>query len=148
MRKVRDSQTTRVDSPKANRNDLRVIGFPRRRVDARAKVTGQTKFADDIVLPRMLYAKLLRSSVAHARISRIDTSRARTHPGVVLVLTGDDLPIPYGILPVSQDEHALARGTVRFVGDPIAAVVARDELTAAEGVGLIDVEYEPLHTFS
>src|SRR5881396_4142521 len=99
MRKVRDSQTTRVDSPKANRNHLRVIGFPRRRVDARAKVTGQTKFADDIMLPRMLHCKLLRSSVPHARVVRVDASRAVAHPGVHLVLTGRDFPIPYGILP-------------------------------------------------
>ena len=59
-------------------------------------------------------------------------------------LTGKDFPIPYGILPVSQDEHALAIDRVRFVGDPVAAVVARDELTAFEALDLIDVEYEPL----
>src|SRR5213083_235624 len=76
------------------------------------------------------------------------TSRALAHPGVHLVLTGKDFPIPYGILPVSQDEHALATDRVRFVGDPVAAVVARDELTAFEALDLIDVEYEPLRTFS
>src|SRR5206468_10695587 len=65
-----------------------------------------------------------------------------------LVLTGNDFPIPYGILPVSQDEHALTPDRVRFVGDPVAAVVARDELTAFEALDLIDVEYEPLRTFS
>src|SRR6266571_8665852 len=109
---------------------VNVIGKPRRRVDARAKVTGQTKFADDIMLPRMVHCKLLRSTVPHARIVRIDASRALAHPGVLLVLTGADLPVPYGILPVSEDEHALAADRVRFVGDPVAAVVARDELTA------------------
>ena len=126
----------------------RVIGKPRRRVDGRAKVTGQTRFADDIALPRMLHCKLLRSSMPHARIARLDTARALAHPGVHLVLTGQDFPISYGILPVSQDEHALAVGKVRFVGDPIAAVIARDEATAADAVDLIDVEYEPLRTFS
>jgi 4-hydroxybenzoyl-CoA reductase subunit alpha len=125
-----------------------IIGVPRRRVDARAKVTGQTKFADDLMLPRMLHCKLLRSPVPHARIRRIDTSRAATHPDVHLVLTGRDFPVPYGILPVSQDEHALAIDRVRFVGDPVAAVVARDELTAFEALDLIDVDYEPLHTFT
>src|SRR5579884_2224171 len=85
--------------------DLRIIGVPRRRVDARAKVTGQTRFADDLMLPRMLHCKLLRSRVPHARIVRIDTTRAAAHPGVHLVLTGDDSPVAYGILPVSQDEH-------------------------------------------
>jgi 4-hydroxybenzoyl-CoA reductase subunit alpha len=127
---------------------VRIIGTPRRRVDGRAKVTGQTRFADDIMLPRMLHCKLLRSTVPHARIVRLDAARARAHPGVHLVLTGNDFPIPYGILPVSQDEHALAPDRVRFVGDPVAAVVARDELTAFEALDLIDVEYEPLRTFS
>src|SRR6059036_828083 len=148
MRKVRDSQTTRVDSPKANRNHLRVIGVPRRRVDARAKVTGQTRFADDIFLPRMAFCKLLRSPHPHARIRRIDTSRAVAHPGVYLVLTGKDVPIQYGILPVSQDEQALCVDHVRHVGDPIAAVIAREELTAFEALDLIDVEYEVLKTIS
>src|SRR5438128_12668503 len=127
---------------------MNIIGKPRRRVDARAKVTGQTKFADDIMLPRMLHCKLLRSAVPHARVVRVDASRAVAHPGVHLVLTGRDFPIPYGILPVSQDEHALATDRVRFVGDPVAAVIARDELTAFEALDLIDVEYEPLRTFS
>ena len=125
-----------------------MIGKARRRVDARAKVTGQTRFADDIVLPRMLHCKLLRSSVPHARLVRVDTARALAHPGVHLVLTGKDFPITYGILPVSQDEHALAVDRVRFVGDPVAAVIARDEATAADAINLIDVEYEPLRTFS
>jgi 4-hydroxybenzoyl-CoA reductase subunit alpha len=129
-------------------NTLRLIGKPRRRVDGRAKVTGQTKFADDIMLPRMLHCKLLRSSVPHARIVRIDTSRALAHPGVHLVLTGKDFQVPYGILPVSQDEYPLQPEHVRFVGDPVAAVIARDELTAFEALDLIDVEYEPLRTFS
>jgi 4-hydroxybenzoyl-CoA reductase alpha subunit len=127
---------------------MRIIGKPRRRVDGRAKVTGQTKFADDLMLPRMLHCKLLRSTVPHARIVAVDTSRAQAHPGVHLVLTGRDFPVPYGILPVSQDEHALAVDHVRFVGDPVAAIVARDELTAFEALDLIDVTYEPLHTFA
>jgi 4-hydroxybenzoyl-CoA reductase alpha subunit len=122
------------------------IGVARRRVDARAKVTGQTRFADDLELPRMLYCKLLRSTVPHAFITRIDTARAERHPGVHLVLTGRDLPIEYGILPVSQDEQALCARKVRFVGDPVAAVIAKDELTAFEALDLIDVDYEKLRT--
>ena len=87
-----------------------VIGKPRRRVDGRAKVTGQTRFADDLVLPRMLHCKLLRSPHP-ARAHRVaSTRRARcARPGVHLVLTGKDCPIEFGILPVSQDEHALCR---------------------------------------
>jgi len=127
---------------------MNIIGVPRRRVDGRAKVTGQTKFADDVMLPRMLHCKLLRSTMPHARVVRVDVSRALAHPGVHLALTGRDFPIPYGILPVSQDEHALALDRVRFVGDPVAAVIARDELAAFEALDLIEVEYEPLRTFS
>src|SRR5262249_12623242 len=104
--------------------------------------------ADDLMLPRMLHCKLLRAAVPHARIVRIDTTRAAKQRGVRLVLTGADFPVPYGILPVSQDEHALARDRVRFVGDPVAAVIARDELTAFDALDLIDVEYEPLRTFA
>jgi 4-hydroxybenzoyl-CoA reductase subunit alpha len=131
-----------------NEEDLRVIGVSRRRVDARAKVTGQTRFADDISLPRMAHCKLLRSPHPHARITKIDVSRAMSRPGVYLVLTGKDLPIEYGILPVSQDEQALCSDRVRHVGDPVAAVIAREELTAFEACDLIDVEYQILTTIS
>src|SRR5437773_801300 len=127
---------------------MKIIGAPRRRVDGRAKVTGQTRFADDIMLPRMVHCKLLRSAVPHARIVSIDASRALARPGVLLVLTGKDFPIPYGILPVSQDEHALAVDRVRFVGDPVAAVIAIDELTAFAALDEVDVAYEPLRTFA
>jgi 4-hydroxybenzoyl-CoA reductase subunit alpha len=121
-----------------------VVGTARRKVDATAKVTGETKYADDLSLPRMLWCKLLRSREPHARIIRVDTSRAEKHPGVVAVLTGRDLPIPFGILPISQDEHALCPDRVRFVGDPVAAVAAIDEDTAADACDLIEVEYEKL----
>src|SRR5256714_1673622 len=126
----------------------KVIGKPFRKVDARAKCNGQTRFADDISLPRMLYCKLLRSPVPHALIKRIDATRARQLPGVVAVITGGDLPIPYGILPVSQDEHALCIEKVRMIGDPVAAIAAVDEDTAFEAMDLIEVEYERLKTIS
>ena len=126
---------------------LRVVGTARRKVDAAAKVTGVTRFADDVALPRMLYAKLLRSPHPHARIISIDTARAAALPGVKAVLTGKDLPIPFGILPVSQDEHALALDKVRFVGDPVAAVAATSEEVATRALDLIRLEYEPLRAF-
>jgi 4-hydroxybenzoyl-CoA reductase alpha subunit len=127
-------------------NPLNIIGKPRRRVDGRAKVTGLTRFADDVVLPRMLHAKLLRSSYPHAVILSIDTSRAEKHPGVHLVLTGKDFTVAFGIVPISQDEYPLARERVRYVGEPVAAVIARDEQTAAEAIQLIDVQYRRLRT--
>jgi len=126
---------------------LRVVGRPLRKVDATAKVTGATRFADDLFLPRMLYAKLLRSPHPHARIASIDVSKALALPGVKAVLTGKDLPIPFGILPVSQDEHALALDKVRFVGDPVAVVAATTEDVATQALDLIDVVYEPLRAF-
>ncbi|MGC2518263.1 MAG: molybdopterin cofactor-binding domain-containing protein [Burkholderiales bacterium] len=125
-----------------------VIGKPRRRVDGRAKVTGLTRFADDVVLPRMLHCKLLRSPHPHAVIEAIDVARAQAHPGVHLVLTGKDFPIPFGIMPVSQDEYPLAPERVRYVGDPVAAVIAKDEQTASEALDLIEVKYRPLKTIS
>jgi 4-hydroxybenzoyl-CoA reductase alpha subunit len=131
------------DRPTAD-SPLRVVGHAHRKVDAVAKVTGATKFADDLMLPRMLYAKLLRSPHPHARIVAIDTSRASALTGVKAVLTGKDLPIPFGILPVSQDEHTLCVDTVRFIGDPVAAVAATTEETATAALDLIDVTYEPL----
>ena len=128
--------------------DFTTIGKPFRKVDARAKCVGQTKFADDIVLPRMLFCKLLRSHLPHALIKRIDVSKALALPGVFAVVTGKDFPIPYGILPVSQDEHALCVDKVRFIGDPVAAVAAIDEDVAFDAMNLIEVEYEPLETIS
>src|SRR5262250_64999 len=122
-----------------------VIGQSLPKIDAWAKVTGETRFADDLVLPRMAYAKLLRSPHAHALIKRIDTSRAKAIPGVYAVITGHDLPrVKFGILPVSQDEEALCVEKVRMVGDAVAAVAAVDEETAERAARLIEVEYEPL----
>jgi 4-hydroxybenzoyl-CoA reductase alpha subunit len=129
---------------RAPRRKTRIIGRPYPKVDAAAKVTGLTKFADDLFLPRMLHCKLLRSKVAHAKLLRVDVSRALALPGVVAAATGRDLPIAFGILPVSQDEHALALDRVRYVGDPIAAVAAVDEDAALEALDSIEVEYEPL----
>ncbi|GIW72424.1 MAG: dehydrogenase [Planctomycetota bacterium] len=139
-----DSNQGNLDSHLRPPEALRVIGQPLRRVDALAKVTGVTRFADDLVLPRMLHMKLLRSPHPHARVVAIDTREAEALPGVKAVITGRDLPIPYGILPVSQDEHALALDRVRFVGDPVAAVAAVDEETALAATERIRVEYELL----
>ena len=125
-----------------------VVGKPRRRVDGRARVTGALQFADDLVRPRMLHAKLLRSHLPHAKIKGIDATAALAAPGVKLVLTGKDFPIPYGILPVSQDEHALCTDVARFVGDPLACVIATTEEEAAAAVELLRADLEPLATIA
>jgi len=128
-----------------NASKLSVIGQSLPKIDAWAKVTGETKFADDMVLPRMAHAKLLRSPHPHALIKRIDTARAAALPGVYAVITGHDLPrVKFGILPVSQDEEALCVEKVRMVGDAVAAVAAVDEETADRAARLIEVEYDPL----
>ena len=121
-----------------------VIGKPLLKVDAMAKVSGETIFADDMVLPRMLHCKLLRSTKAHARIINIDISKAEAMPGVKAVITGKDVPVKFGIMPTAEDEEALAVDKVRYVGDPVAAVAAIDEETAEAALELIEVEYEEL----
>src|SRR5262245_5261342 len=122
-----------------------IVGQSLPKVDAWAKVVGETRYADDLVLPRLAHGKLLRSSQPHARITRIDTTRARALPGVYAVITGHDLPrVKFGILPVSQDEEALCVDKVRMVGDAVAAVAAVDEETAERATELIEVAYEPL----
>ncbi|MCP4227916.1 MAG: molybdopterin-dependent oxidoreductase, partial [Actinomycetia bacterium] len=101
-------------------------------------------FADDITLPGTLIGRQLRSPHAHALITAIDTSEAEALEGVLAVITGRDLPTAYGILPVSQDEHALAVDKVRYVGEPVAAVAALDAETAERATRLINVEYQPI----
>src|SRR5215468_4053041 len=129
----------------SGKSEFSVIGQPLPKIDAWAKVTGETRYADDLVLPRMAHGKLLRSPHAHARIRSIDTTQALPLPGVYAVITGADLPrVKFGILPVSQDEEALCTDKVRMVGDAVAAVAAVDEETAERATELIEVEYAPL----
>ena len=137
------SQQQSLSEPVAH-SAYKVIGTPRPKVDAYSKVTGRALYADDIMLPRMTYGRLLRSPHAHARILSIDTSQARALPGVVAVITGEDLPCKYGILPSSQDEYALAIDKVRYVGDPIVAIAALDPDILDEALKLVQVEYEIL----
>jgi CO/xanthine dehydrogenase Mo-binding subunit len=121
------------------------VGQPAGRVEGEAKVTGTARYAADVVLPGMLWAKCLRSPLPHARIVRIDTSRAAALPGVHAVLTAADLPDRlWGRW--LKDMPVLARDVVRFVGEKVAAVAAETAETAEEALTLIDVEYEELPT--
>ena len=124
--------------------EFAVIGKRNRKVEGLAKTTGQAVYADDIRLPRMLHAKLLRSIHAHARIRSIDATAALALAGVHAVITGKDLPEYYGIIPWTQDEQALCEEKVRYVGDAVAAVAADSELIAEEALRLIRVDYETL----
>jgi 4-hydroxybenzoyl-CoA reductase subunit alpha len=124
--------------------EARVIGKPLPKVDAATKVTGRAVYADDMLPARTLHCRILRSPHPHARVLSIDTAAAKRIPGVVAVITGADLPVKFGILPVTQDERALEHEKVRYVGDPIAAVAATEEEIAAAACDAIAVEYEVL----
>ena len=125
--------------------ELHVVGKPITRVDAEEKVTGRAIYGYDLVLPNMLYGKVLFSTRPHAVIKRIDTEKARKLPGVHAVITGNDVPWTHG--ETIKDMPFLAQGKVRFVGEPVAAVAAVDEDTAQAAVALIDVEYEDLQAY-
>ena len=124
-------------------SQLDVVGKSFPQLAAQEKATGETKFVTDLVLPRMLYGKVLRSPYAHARIHSIDTSRAAALPGVKAVVTYKDTPkIKFG--PRSEDWTIFADSKTRFHGDEVAAVAAVDEDTAEEALELIRVDYEEL----
>ncbi|MCX7706934.1 MAG: molybdopterin-dependent oxidoreductase, partial [Anaerolineae bacterium] len=134
--------------------ELRQVGKPLRRVDAMGKATGTTVYAGDFSLPLMLHAKVFRSTQPHARIVRLDVSKARALPGVVCVLTGADVPgaTLSSDLPGQTGQKqkvtfhwpVLATEVVRFVGDPIALVAAETLAIAEKALKLIEIEYEPL----
>jgi CO/xanthine dehydrogenase Mo-binding subunit len=121
-----------------------LIGTSPPRLDAWEKVTGKIVYAGDMTLPRMLHAKILWSAHPHALIRRIDTSAARSMPGVQAVLTHEDVPGPnrYGVAVL--DQRVLAQGKVRSVGDAVALVAAESEDLAEAAIDRIAVEYEPL----
>src|SRR5205809_1629331 len=119
-----------------------VIGTTVPKRDGAEKVTGRTRYLHDLVLPRLAHGKILRSRHPHARLVRVDTRRASALPGVLAVLTGDDVePRPFG---VAKDQTALKRGKVRSVRDEVAAVAAETPELAEAALALIDVEYAEL----
>jgi len=117
------------------------------RLESRDKVTGRAEYIHTMRLPGMLHAKIFRSTVAHGRIRSVDTSAAKKVPGVLHVVTIDDvlnvLPDPY-YGPAFHDQPILAHEKVRFVGEPVAAVIATDPHVADEAVQLITADYEEL----
>lgn len=127
------------------------IGNPLPRVDAPGKVTGETPYPGDLSMPGMLYMKIVFAERPHARVKRVDTSRARAVPGVVAVYTAEDVPVnDYGLQIPDQpvfcgpDPRRPGADVVRFVGDQIAAVVAESEAIARQAAALIEVEWEDL----
>jgi 4-hydroxybenzoyl-CoA reductase alpha subunit len=134
--------------PQPHKDDLDghdTVGRSIPRLDAADKATGRAKYTADYHFPAMLHGRILGSPVAHGTIKSIDTSKARALPGVVCVITGEDVPdVKYGVSPARYDEYVLARDRVRYVGDEVAAVAAVDEETAERAAALIEVEYEEL----
>jgi 4-hydroxybenzoyl-CoA reductase alpha subunit len=131
-----------LNSPK--NKSYKIVGVDNRRIDASDKSSGRARYTDDLTLSDMLFAKLKRSTVAHGWIDSISVEKALSLEGVRAVITGGDLPVRYGILPVTQDETALAVEKVRHIGEPVAAVCADTEAIAERALDLIDVTYSPL----
>lgn len=136
---------------------LATVGPPTARVDAVERVTGRATYSGDVSLPGMVYGRVLRSPHPHARIRRIDVSRAEALPGVTAVITHERAPIVWGagsvaggrqyndqVKEITTQRRHLFNNPVRFVGDPVAAVAAVDRHVAEEALGLIDVDYELL----
>jgi len=123
-----------------------LAGRPTPLIDGVEKVTGRARFTADLPGP-WLHGEILRSPHAHAEIVRIDAARAKALAGVRAVLTGEDCKVPYGVLPIAQNEYPLARSRVRYWGEPVAAVAADDERTARAALALIEVEYKTLPAY-
>jgi CO/xanthine dehydrogenase Mo-binding subunit len=123
---------------------LKIVGKGALRLDALGKVTGDTKYGQDLFSKRFLFAKVLRAAHPHAEILKIDTSAARNLPGVCAVFTHKDVPGTnlHGL--IRRDQEVLCSKKVRYLGDAIAIVVAKDEETAIAGTKLIRVDYRIL----
>ena len=126
----------------------RILGGRIPYIEGPLKVTGRAEYTDDIRRPGMLVGRVLRSPWPHARLKSIDTSAARALPGVFAVLTGEKYPTPFGVLPITHDETAIAVGKARYIGDIIAAVAATDERTAERALALVRADVEPLPEYS
>lgn len=126
---------------------FKMVGQGRPYIEAVNKVTGTAEYADDFQVRNALYCKFLRSTHPHARIDHIDISEAEKLPGVRAVITGKELPTTFGVLPISQDETAMAVDKTRYIGEIVASVAADSEEIAAEACKLIKVSYSPLKPF-
>jgi 4-hydroxybenzoyl-CoA reductase subunit alpha len=133
----------------ADNNDpaKNIIGTPKPYIEAEKKVRGTAEYADDIQFKNPLYCKFARSIHPHAAIEKIDISRAMEIEGVRYIATGKELPEKFGVLPVSQDETAMAIEKTRYIGEIVAAVAADTEEIARKACDLIEVEYKPYKPF-
>ncbi len=127
---------------------FRLLGQKIPYIEGPMKVTGRAEYTDDIHRPGMLVGKLLRSPWPHARLRRVNVERARAVPGVYAVLTGERYPTPFGVLPITRDETAIAVDRARYIGDIVAAVAARDERTAERALAAVEFEVDALPEYS
>ena len=132
----------------SSRPNFRLLGGSIPYVEGPLKVSGRAEYTDDLKRPGMLVGRLLRAPWPHARLLHVDTSAARALPGVFAVLTGEKYPVPFGVLPITKDETAIAVDRARYIGDIIAAVAAQDELTAEKALAAIRFEVEPLPEYA
>ena len=123
--------------------EFSIVGKTTPRIDAYERVTGQAQYTGDIQLPGMLYARVLRSPVPHAKIASIDTSKAEKLPGVKAVIHHGNTQIPWSSGGLTH-KRFIFNNPVRFVGDAVAAVAATDRQIAEDALGLIDVKYEKI----
>src|SRR5687767_15897687 len=127
-----------------NPQTYKVIGRAAPRSDGEEKAAGKAVYTVDVVLPGMTHGKILRSPYPHARVGRVDFSKAERLPGVYAVITKEDQRELGMFGAAYKDQTIVAVDKVRYVGDPVAAVAAVDEATAEEALSLIDVEYQEL----
>jgi len=123
------------------------VGVSRPYIEAEKKVTGSAEYADDIKMKNALHCKFLRSIYPHAKIENIDIAEASRLEGVRYIALGKELPIKFGVLPISQDETAIAIEKVRYIGEIVAAVAADTEEIAVQACKLIKVKYKPIKAF-
>src|SRR5208283_5470935 len=116
-------------------------------IDGIDKVTGKARYTADLDHADALVGRIFRSPFSHADIIRLDVSKARALDGVVAVVTGDDCAHTYGVLPIAMNEYPLARGRVRYRGEPVAAVAAIDAATAQRALDLIEFEVRELPAY-
>ena len=125
----------------------RVVGARLPLIDGVEKVTGRAKYTADLITPDTLTGRIFRSPYSHGKILKLDISKAAALPGVIAVVTNEDAPVPFGMIPISENEYLLAKDRVRFKGDAVAAVAAINDQVAAEAIGLIELEVEELPAY-
>ena len=142
-----DRQNPKTETASISNSTFKTVGVGRPYIEANKKVSGSAAYADDIRINNSLHAKFLRSILPHAKIESINTSEAEKIPGVRAIITGKELPVKFGVLPISNDETAMAIDKVRYIGEVVAAVAADTEDIAIEALKCIKVTYKPIKEF-